>query len=145
MPLTKRIGFGVTLSCDPAGGTTYALLGAVVEGIDGADAKATVIETALLTDKYQTKAVGQVDSGEVSFTIAYDPADTATTTVLTGLLTSGVSAGWEISYPIIAAETQQTDAFQGPLSGMKRTVSKDKMILATVTIAVSGKPGLKGT
>lgn len=145
MSLTKRIGFGVTLGCDPTGGTTYAVLGAVVDGLDGPDAKAEEVDTAVLSDKYKTKAGAQIDSGNVTFQIAYDPLDTATTTVLTGLFSSSAVAGWQILYPVIASETQQKDAFQGFVSGMKRTISKDKMIVADVTITISGKAGLTGS
>jgi hypothetical protein len=144
MSLTKRKGYGVTLGCDQTGGTTYAVLGAVVSGLDGADAKADEIDTTVLSDHYKTKEGGQVDSGTVTFQIAYDPLDTATTTVLTGLLASGAVAGWQITYPIVASETQQKDAFQGYVAGFKRTIDKSKMIVADVTIGVSGNPGFTG-
>lgn len=145
MSLVKRIGFGVTLGCDPTGGTSYAVLGAVVDGIDGPDPKTEEVDTAVLADKYKTKAGAQIDSGNATFQIAYDPLDTATTLVLTGLLTSSANAGWQITYPVIGAETQQKDAFVGFVCGLKRTISKEKMIVADVTICVSGKAGLAGS
>jgi hypothetical protein len=144
MSLTKRIAFGITLGCDPTGGTAYATLGAVVDGFDGADAKTEVVDTSVLADKYHTKGGAQIDPGTVTFTIAYDPLDTATTTVLTGLLTSSVVAGWQVTYPIIGAETQQKDTFKGLVSGFKITAKKQNMLIAEVTIAVSGKPGFTG-
>lgn len=144
MSLTKRVGLGVTLGCDPTGGVTYATMGSIVDHIDGPDAKGKVYENALLVDKYTTKGVAQIDPGEVTFTIAYDPLDTSTTTILTGLLTSGVIAGWEIVYPIIGVETQQKEPFTGAVSGFKRGIKKGEMITAEVSIAVSGKPGFTG-
>lgn len=144
MSLTKRIGFGVTLGCDPAGGVTYAVLGAVVDGLEGAEAKTDEVDTSVLGDKYKTKAGAQVDPGNVTFSIAYDPLDTATTTVLTGLLASSAVAGWQITYPVIAAETQQKDAFKGFVSGFKRSIKKANLIVADVTITVSGTPGFTG-
>jgi len=141
MSLTKRVGLGVTLSCDPLGGVTYVVLGSIVDHIEGADAKTTVFDSSLLGDKFTTKGGAQIDPGEVTFTIAYDPLDTATTVVLTGLLASSVIAGWEIEYPIIGAEVQQKKSFVGLVSGFKVSRKKGAMITADVTISVSGNPG----
>lgn len=144
MALTRRIGFGVTLDCDPAGGTTYANLGAIVDGLDGGDAKTTVIETAILGDKFVTKAGGQVDPGEVTFTIAYDPLDAATNLVLTALLGNSNVAHFRINYPAVAGAGATTETFFALVTGYKRTIAKDKMITAEVTLSISGDPGFAG-
>jgi hypothetical protein len=144
MSLTKRVGLGVILNCDPTGGITYTALGSIVDHIDGADAKTTVYDSSLLTDKFTTKGGAQIDPGSVTFTIAYDPLDTSTTTVLTALLASSAIAGWQLLYPIIGTEVQQKEPFKGLVSGFKRGVKKGAMITADVTISVSGDPGFTG-
>lgn len=144
MSLTKRVGLGVTLSCDPLAGTSFAALGSIVDHIDGADAKTTVFDNSLLTDKYETKGGAQIDPGQVVFTIAYDPLDTGTTTVLTGLLSSSAVAAWQIAYPVIGGELQNKETFNGLVSGFKRGIKKGALITADVTISVSGKPGFTG-
>lgn len=148
MSLTKRVGFGVQFQyqSNPVG-PVYTTLGAVVDGVDGGDAKTTIIDTAILSDKFMPKAGGQIDSGEVTFTIAYDPLDTGTagtTNVLTGLLGSSAIQIFRILYPVIGAEAQQSDVFSGVVSGFKRTIAKDKMITAEVTITISGDAGFTG-
>ena len=142
MALTKRVGFGVVLQ--HYNGVSYDTLGAIVDGVDGADAKTTVIDTSILSDKFMPKAGGQIDSGEVTFTIAYDPLDTTTNTLLTGLLGSSALATYKILYPIIGAESQQSDTFTAIVTGYKRTIAKDKMILAEVTLTISGDAGFVG-
>ena len=141
MALTKRVGFGVVLQYF---NVSYITLGAIVEGVDGGDAKTTVIDTAILSDKFMPKAGGQIDSGEVTFTIAYDPLDTGTTTVLTGLLGSSAITNFKILYPIIGAEAQQSDVFAAIVTGFKRGIAKDKMITAEVTLTISGDAGFTG-
>lgn len=153
MTLTRRAGLGVTLGVDPTGGTSFTVLGAIVEGIDGPDAKGEEYDASLLTDKYKHKDVAQVDPGDLTFTIAYDPADTATTQALALQLSGGTAGGsqtvaampnWQISYPIIGVETQQKETFLGRLKGFKRRIKKSEMIMADITIAVSGVPGYTG-
>lgn len=155
MSLTRRVGLGVILSVDPIGGTSYAALGAIVDTIDGADAKGNTYDSSLLTEKYITKGVAQIDSGTVTFKIAYDPADTATTQVLALQLSGGTPGGsttnvqataphWKITYPIVGAETQQTETFFGWVTGFKRGIPKNNMITADITITLSGPPGYTG-
>ena len=144
MTLLRRIGFGVVLNCDPTGGTTYAALGAIVDGLDGGDAKTTAIDTTILGDKFMTKGGGQIDPGEVTFTIAYDPLDAATNLVLTTLLGNSNVAHFQISYPAVGGSGATTETFFGFVSGYKRTIAKDKMITAEVTITISGDPGFTG-
>ena len=144
MSLTRRIGFGVVLNCDPTGGTTFAALGAIVDGLDGGDAKTTVIDTSILGDKFMTHGGGQIDPGEVTFTIAYDPLDAATNLVLSALLGNSNIANFQISYPAVAGAGATTETFKGLVSGYKRTIAKDKMITAEVTITISGDPGFAG-
>ena len=144
MSLTKRVGLGVTLGCDPTGGVTYALLGSIVDHIDGADAKTVIFDSSLLTDKYETKGGAQIDPGTYTFKIAYDPLDSSTTTILTGLLTSSVIAGFQLEYPVIGAETQNKEPFVAIVSGLKVSRPKGGLIVADVTLTVSGKPGFTG-
>jgi len=146
MSLTERIGLGVTLGYSSNLTTpSYTVLGAVLS-VDGPDAETTEVETSLLSAKYNTYSGAAIDPGSYKIVIAYDPADTVTNTVLGGLLTSSAMGAWQISYPIIGAESQQTDVFQGFVKGFKRsTLGRKDMITAEVTIRVSGKAGIAGS
>lgn len=144
MALTKRIGFGVQLECDPTGGSTLAALGAIVDGIDGSESKTTEVDTSLLVDKVMTKSGAQIDPGNVTFKIAYDPKDTGSTQILTSLLLSSFPAAWQVVYPTIGSETPApTDpVFQGFVSSFKVSRQKASMVTADVTITLSGSTGL---
>jgi len=141
MSLVKRIGYGCTLGCDPTGGTSYAVLGAIVDGWKGPEAKADEADTSILVDKWKNSQPAQVDPGSMTFQIAYSPEDTGTTTVLTGLLTSGVVAGWEVTLPAVSPGTAQTKTFSGYVSGFSPDVKKANLVVADVTVRVSGNPG----
>lgn len=128
--------------CDPAGGTAYAGLGAIVDGFDGGDGKTDEVDTSILSDKFKTKAGAQIDSGKVTYSIAYDPSDTATTQVLTTLFGNSNIAHWQIVYPSLGAgDTPAPDTFLGFVSGFKKTGKKDKLLTADVEVTISGSPG----
>jgi hypothetical protein len=137
MTLTKRYGYGVTLGCDPAGGTAFVILGNIVDSIEGPEVKTDDIEVTLLADKDKTFLGGQIDGGTVSFQIAYDPLDTSGTTIATLLGNSNI-ANWQIKYPVIGAEVQQSDTFFGYVNGFKRSIKRNALIVADISIKVTG-------
>lgn len=137
MSLTKRIGYGITLGCDPTGASSFTTLGAVVDGIDGPDAKTDKVDTTILSDKFKTAAGAQIDPGTVTFKIAYDPSDTDTTQKLTALHQSSDVASWQVTYPGPVTD----NPFLGFVAGFKRTIETKTLVVAEVTIQVSGTPG----
>lgn len=145
MSVNKRIGYGMTLGCDPNGGTSYTTLGAIVDGLKDGDAKADTADTTLLADTYKTKSKGQVDPGEASFTIAYDPDEATSTTLATLLGTaSATPPTWIVTLPAgtLGSGSITTKTFAGHLTGMGREIMKDKMITCNITITKTGNPGM---
>jgi hypothetical protein len=140
--LVKVIGFGSTLSCDPTGGTSFTTLGAIVDGWDESQAKAEKANTSILSDKYMTAAPAQVDPGEVSFEIAYDPMTGSSAATLGALLTSGAIANWQTS--LNRGGTPVTSTFLGYVSGLGVAVKKAALVTQKVTIQKTGNPGFIG-
>ena len=147
MTTNRRIGLGFTISVSPTGTAgTYTGIGSLINSPQGPGAKADTVDVSLLSDTYKQKAKGQVDSGDVTFSIMYDPDDTSTTT-LTALLTQTTTIpAWKVGYPAgtNGAGTVTTETFSGPLVGFSRKASKTGKIEAEITIAVSGGAGYTG-
>lgn len=145
MPVNKRIGYGMTLGVDTAGGASFTTLGALVDGTKESDAKGTTGDTSILTDVFMTFSKSQVDPGETSFTIAYDP-DEATSTTLKALLasTNATAPTWRITFPAgtLGAGTITTKTFSAHLTGMGREVMKDNLVTASITLKKTGDPGM---
>lgn len=144
MALSKRIGLGVTLGVDTAGGTSYTTLAAVVDGLNEGESKATMVDTTVLSDTFMTKSKSQIDPGEVTLTIAYDP-DEATSVTLKTLhaSTSATPPTWLITLPsgTLGAGTITTKSFAAHLSGMGREIKRDGMIVCSITLTKTGNPG----
>lgn len=145
MSVNRRVGLGFTLGMDPTGGTSYTVLGAIVDGWKGGGAKKHAIETALLSDTWMTFGVGQIDPGEVTFVIAYDPDDSASTVPLVTNLasTSQVAANFQVTFPNGASGSGviQHETFRGFVVGVNRDIDRGKLLTAEVTIKVTGDVG----
>lgn len=141
------MGLGVTLAMDLAGAANYVVLGAIVNGFSGA-AKADVADLSILSDTYKPKGKGQVDGGELTLQVAYDPDDNSNTNTSRALaaalaLTGPTPRTFQISYPAVGAVNASTENFSGHVTGLGREVKKDGLLVAPVTITVSGDPGFK--
>jgi hypothetical protein len=142
MAVTKRIGLGILLDVDILGGTNFTNLAAIVDAPDNSGAKADVADTTLLADTFKTKAKAQIDPGEVTFTIAYDPSDGTTSQKLATVLADVINtANWRITFPAYAGAAQKIETFLAQLTGMGRTLKKDKLNIAPITLTISGNPG----
>jgi hypothetical protein len=139
MALEKRIGYGCTLAVDEQGGSTFATLFNVVSGFSGPAASADVVETTVLSDKYKSFERSQIDPGSFTFTVAYDPADTASQ-VLVGLFDSGEVAQWQVTFYDAGSGNEQEE-FYGFVESLGREVDKGSLITMDVSIKVSGNPG----
>jgi tail tube protein len=151
MTLTRRIGLGCLLGADKTGANTFRNLGTIVNGWKGSGAKAAVADCAIMSDVYKPKGKGQVDSGELTFQIAYDPSDatnTNTSQYLNSMLTQtgppGTEANFQKTYPAVGAVNAVTETFLGWLTGMGEEVAVEKMIVRDITITISGPPGYTG-
>ncbi len=144
MALNRRIGLGVVIGVDAAGGTSFTTLGSVVDGAKEGGSKADVADISILSDTFKQKAKGQVDPAEVTMTVAYDPDET-TTTLLKTLhdQIQTVPPNWQISFPsgTLGAGSITTKSFKGFVTGLGREIMKDKFITQEVTITKTGDPG----
>ncbi len=151
MTLQKRMGLGVTLGVDLAGGTNFNTLGAVVNAIKFSGTKADVADLSILADTWKSYGKGQIDPGEVDFEIAWDPGDnTANTNTNARLSTMHAATGvntypFQLTLPSIASPgtaTASTVNFSAHVTGMGPTMEKDKLVTATIKLKISGNPNL---
>lgn len=151
MPLQRRIGLGVTLAVDIAGGANYNTLGAIVNAIKNSGTKADTADISILSDIWKQFAKGQIDPGEYDFEIAYDPGDnTVGTNTTARLQTMHAATGvntypFQLTMPAIASpgtNVAQTINFSAHLISMGATFEKDKLIVAPIKLKVSGNPNL---
>lgn len=137
MSLIKRIGFGITLGVDPTGGTSFSVLGSVVDGFSGSGPKAIKADTSVLANWYSTYAPCGVEPGSFDFEIAYDPAFSESHT-LAILLGTGAVANWQITFQGAVVET-----FLAYVEGMSREVKRKNLCIAKISLVVAGDPGYK--
>lgn len=143
MSLTVRTGLGFTLGVDPTGGTSFTTIASLVAPPKRSGAKADTPDVTILSDTWKQFAKSQIDPGEVTFTIAYDPNDTVTTTLTSLLSQITPTPKWQISYPA-GTGSGATEPFKAHLSGMSQTIEVDKLVTAEITLKVSGAPGFAG-
>src|SRR4051812_19902213 len=103
MTVSRRIGLGFALAVDSAGGSSFTDIGAIVDGLKEAEAKAETVDISILTDTHKPIAKGQSTSGDATLVVAYDPDD-STTQLLKTLhdMTSATQATpptWRITFP----------------------------------------------
>ncbi len=147
MSLTRRIGLGVTIGMDASGNAnSFTVLGAVVDGLNHGGAKADVADLSILSDTYKPKGKGQIDPGEITLSVAYDPSDSSNTNTSRALaaalaLTGPAPIAFQISYPAVGSVNAILENFSGHITGLGREIKKANLIVAPVTITVSGDPG----
>lgn len=129
MSLTKRIGFGWTLAA--AGGG----LANIVDGFKGPGAKATMADTSVLTDFWDTFAKCCADGGEMTFTVAYDPID-ANSLSIGDMLQNTTATTFTVTDNSGHAQT-----FSAFVTGIDREVKKKNLVTADITLKITGDPG----
>jgi hypothetical protein len=147
MTLQRRIGLGVTLGVDTSGGSNYAVLGNVVNSIKHGGTKAQQADISILSDTYMQFAKGQIDPGEWTFEIAFDPLDTNTSSKIDTMhAATGVNAyPFQIQLPAIVSPGTNTVAysnFSAHVMGIGAQIEKDKLLIQPVTLKVTGDPHL---
>jgi hypothetical protein len=139
----KRVGFGATISWDSAGGSTFVVIGTVVDG-DKNDAKWKTAKTSLLSEKADTFSKTSYDPGEFKFTIIYDPLDTEYQALKTAFLAVNEPAPqWELSFVDSGSESGSgsgdcSDTFFAHVVGLSREVKKEDFLTAEVTLKLTG-------
>jgi len=142
MTLTRRVGYGSTLGTDFAGGTNYVALGNIIDGWSGPGATADEIETTVLVDTYKTFCAGQIDPGECTFRIAFDPTDTDSSSIANAL-EDGTTLNWQITYASCGGSST-TDSFSAWVKGFSIVVQKDQLTTADITLRITGSPTIAG-
>jgi len=140
MSYTKRKGFGFLLGVSLTNGS-FTNIGSIVDGVSS-DATAADISTTVAADIFETSLPGQIDPGEVQFTIGYDPADTDVSQTLNDYFVAGTVLYWQISYPPVVDDTPAaTEVFTAYIKSKSREVMKDALITSKLTLRISGDPG----
>lgn len=127
---------------DITGGSTYVIVGCIVDGFS-TSTSATSVETTCLGDTYKTFQRSDIDPGSLDFSIAYDAQDNTTTRKLVDLFNSGDVASWEITFSDEGSGTA-TENFLGFVESFNREITKESLVSASLTIKVSGDSGMTG-
>lgn len=137
MSLRRRVGLGVVLECDTAGGVNFATVGSIVDALDGPHAKADIVHVPILSDSFVEKVKALVDGGECTLQIAWDPDDATTALFKSQLREITTCATWRISYPGGTIK----ESFAAWVSALGATRKIGGFITGAVTLAVNGDPG----
>ena|GEM_PF-5573949 len=137
--VNKYIGNGTTLSVSTGGSTAAATEVGGIMGVAGPDGSAETADTTTLdsTSNYQTWQRGFRDAGEMSFDVAYDPAD-AGWLKIKAMDASGVAGTFTVTY---ASTALSTESLKGFVTGVGRAVSRATMITRSITVHASSGPG----
>ncbi len=137
MSLRKRVGLGIVLECDEAGGVAFSTVASIVDMIDGPHVKADIVNVPLLEDTYMEKVKGMIDGGEVTFSIAWDRDHATTATIKTLRDDITTCPTWRITYP----SGTLPDDFAAWVSQVSPTRKHGAFVTAAITLAVTGNPG----
>lgn len=128
---TERLGVGAVLACDPLGGSSFTVSLPVIDAIDGPASSATKVEISLLADKVKTFRSGQIEQGDLTFSVRYDHEHISTKT-LGDLFLSGAVASWRITY-----DDSETETFKGFVANLGRKVARDNQTMGDVTVCIT--------
>ncbi len=142
MSFQKRIGRNVTLAVDENGGTSFTAFAKIIDGYNTTGNKKEISPIPIQSDTWIEKAATQIDAGQIAWAIAYDPADTESQLIARLLAATGViGANWQLSYLPVGAAVLKTRTFFGWLSSLNEKGKMKELIIADITIDISGSPG----
>lgn len=140
MTLQKGIGYGTTIGYHTGiGSGSFTVIAEVVDQIEN-EVTGTEVSTTLLGDKYTSSVQSDIDSGELTFEIALDPANTNNQALAT-LKDNGNVATWQLTYSNDSGATK-TETFTGWVKSLGRTIQKSKLLTRKVTIRLTGDAGI---
>ena len=141
--INRRLGLGFLLGVDPAGASAFQNVAGIVDGWKEGAAKAKMGDVTIYTDLYEQFAKGQINPGELSMMLAYDPDNTITQLLVTLLQQQLPAPNWQISYPSgsLGAGTIITQVFLAHLSSLGREINRGKLVTCEVTLTKTGAPG----
>ncbi len=137
MSLKKRIGLGVVLEIDEAGGSNYTTVASIVDTLDGPMAKADIVHVPLLGDSFVEKVKGMIDGGDCTLVCAWDLDSDTTALFKRQLREITTPASYRISYPGGTAK----EGFAAWVSALGATRKINAYMTGAVTLAITGDPG----
>ncbi len=138
--MAKIIGYGSVLTTTSSTGT---LEHGQIRSISGPAGSASDVDTTCLdsTSNFRTFARGPVDPGEVTLTLAYDPALDTHKRIGT-YYANGTVLNWTVYH---GSSTGATDIINAYVSSMGREIPLDDLITCEVTLKASGNPNYSTT
>jgi len=150
--MTHHPSFGSELKWDPAGGTGYSAIGQVHD-IKGPNISRGTIDTTdqddASGDGYRTFLPGIPDGGDITFTIGFDPNNTAHTQGAgTGLIGDFVNDGCTpatFQHTLKLCGGTAIWTFPGFLTGFSPSSPLEGEQTADVSVKIAGKPTLSAS
>lgn len=141
--MSKYPAFGIQIAWDPAGGSSYATIGQILD-VAGPNLQRSTIDVTThdSVDAWMEFLKSLKDGGEVTFSIVWDPA-LGTHDAATGLASDfdedSINPNFQITFP----DTGNTVwTFPGAVTNFNPTAPVADRLSADVTIKVMGKPTL---
>lgn len=126
---------GTTLAYSTTADGTYTTVANILS-VAFPSASVEVVDTSNLGTLVKTSRPGQVDPGEVSFDLQFDPADTAHATLRGYVTTTPTGLYWRVISPTTPAKGEQFPGFLTELSPAAEDANGN--LEASATIQVSG-------
>lgn len=143
MSVDKRIGLNLSLSYSEDG-TSYTPMAAIVDIDSIGEMSTEEVDTTLLADTFMTSEPSQIDPGEVSFTLAHDPAN-AEVQKCSQFMRDRSVIDWRVTFAAKNGNPAVTEDFSGWVKSFGGgSVSKQDMVTSSVVIRKSGDSGVSG-
>lgn len=146
--MTDHPSHGTIVKWDPAGGTTYVAIGQV-QDISVPNISRGTIDTSTHDTDARTFLPGLTDSGDFSFSLVFDPANTAHSGGGgTGILGDFDRAGciipaWEVTLNVCSGTAVWT--FDGFPTGFSGAAPVEGALTVDVAVKVTGRSALTVT
>ena len=126
-----------SLQVDPSGGSAYTPVGFIKDSVDSTES-ADDIEVTNLGDVYKSYVRGEIEPGELTWSIAFDPSD-GTNQTLRSLMDSGDEASWQINLP-----GGSSVELKGYVKSLGRSIVKNGVMMRSVGVKLNGAPSVGG-
>lgn len=130
--MTKFFGYRSIIATST--GELAQLTGIDGPGVDFAEVDTTTMDSS---SNYRTSAPGLGGPGDVTLNMMYDPTS-ASHKVLARAAQNRTTKAWTVYH---GSSSGDTDVFSAWVKSINRTIPMDNMIVANVTIHITGLPG----
>ena len=118
---------------------TYVRAGRLMD-IEGPDYQADMIEVTDRDDNFKEFIYGQVDAGEVTFTVNFDPGYTQHGTGMGSYRNLQSTATVTAFQIVFVGATNETASFDALVSGVSVAAPMNDAQTADITLKISGEP-----